>query len=166
MCLKINSIINNKNLPMKTIQKIVTFSCIILSVNTISAQFGNNGMGNPNRMNQMNNGMGMPNQNNQSAPKEVPVAVTVEKIMENLKTELTLDELQVIAISNIMTESVKKSDVLRKKEMPQEDKIKEMQAESEATDIKIMYLLYKNLKVKYSELVKERKKRFEAFSGK
>jgi hypothetical protein len=151
---------------MKTFQKIVTFGCIVLTVNTISAQFGNNGMGNPNRMNQMNNGMGMPNQNNQSAPKEVPVAVTVGKIMENLKTELTLDELQVIAISNIMTESVKKSEVLRKKEMPQEDKIKEMQAESEATDIKIMYLLYKNQKEKYSELVKERKKRFEAFSGK
>lgn len=149
---------------MKTIQKIVTFGCIVLTVNTISAQFGNNGMGNPNRMGQMNNSM--PNQNNQSASKEVPVAVTVGKIMENLKTELTLDELQVIAISNIMTESVKKSDVLRKKEMPQEDKIKEMQAEAEATDIKIMYLLYKNQKEKYSELVKERKKRFEAFSDK
>ncbi len=152
---------------MRISRKIITFGCIVLAVNAASAQFGNNGMGNPNRMNQMNNGMGMSNQNNnQSAPKEVPVAVTVGKIMENLKTELTLDELQVIAISNIMTESVKKSDVLRKKEMPHEDKIKEMQAESEATDIKIMYLLYKNQKVKYSELVKERKKRFEAFSGK
>lgn len=149
---------------MKTIQKIVTFGYIVLTVNTISAQFGNNGMGNPNRMGQMNNSM--PNQNNQSAPKEVPVAVTVGKIMENLKTELTLDELQVIAISNIMTESVKKSEVLRKKEMPQEDKMKEMQAEADATDIKIMYLLYKNQKVKYTELVKERKKRFEAFSDK
>lgn len=149
---------------MKTIQKIITFGCIVLSVSSISAQFGNNGRGNQNRMGQMNNGM--PNQNNQSAPKEVPVEVTVSKIIENLKKELTLDELQVIAISNIMTESVKKSDVLRKKEMPQEDKINEMQAEAEATDMKIMYLLYKNQKEKYSELVKERKKRFEAFSDK
>ncbi len=149
---------------MKTFQKMVTFGCIVLAANAASAQFGNNGMGNPNRMNQMNNGMGMPNQNNQSVPKEVPVAVTVGKIMENLKTELTLDELQEIAISNIMTESVKKSEVLRKKEMPQEDKMKEMQAEADATDIRIMYLLYKNQKVKYTELVKERKKRFEAFS--
>ena len=151
---------------MKTIQKIVTFGCIVLAVNTISAQFGNNGMGNPNRMNQMNNGMGMPNQNNQSAPKEVPVEVTVSKIIENLKTELTLDELQVIAISNIMTESVKKNEVLRRKEMPQEDKIKEMQAETEATDIKVMYLLYKNQKEKYNTLIEDRKKRFKAITNK
>lgn len=153
-----------KILDMKTIQRTAIIGFMVLSIHSISAQYGNNGYGGSNRMNQMNSGI--PSNNHESSPKEIPVEVTVGKIMERLKTELTLDELQVIAISNIMTESVKNGEVLRKKEMSQEDKIKEMQAEAEATDIKIMYLLYKNQKEKYSTLIEDRKKRFEALSDK
>lgn len=148
---------------MQTIQRTAIIGFMVLSMNSISAQYGNNGYGGSNRMNQMNSGIPS---GGQQSPKEIPVEVTVGKIMERLKTELTLDELQVIAISNIMTESVKKGEVLSKKEMPQEDKIKEMQAEAEATDIKVMYLLYKNQKEKYTILIEDRKKRFEALTNK
>lgn len=147
---------------MKTIQKIAIVY-IVFCINSTSAQYRNNAYGN-NSMSQMNRGI-MQN-NNQQTQKEIPVEVTVGKIMENLKTELALDELQVIAISNIMTESVKNGEALKKKEMSQDDKIKEMQADAEATDIKIMYLLYKNQKEKYTSLIAERKKRFEALSDK
>jgi hypothetical protein len=50
-------------------------------------------------------------------PKEVPVEVTVGKIMERLKPDLILDELQVIAISNILTESIKSQGMLIKAEV-------------------------------------------------
>ncbi|PWA07467.1 hypothetical protein [Flavobacterium psychrotolerans] len=151
---------------MKTIQKILSGAFIILFITTTSAQYGNNGYGNryggSNRMSQMNSGMNQGSR--QETKKEVPIELTVGKIMDNLKTELTLDELQVIAISNIMTESVKTQEVLIKKEGSQEDKLKEIQALSETTDLKIMYLLYKNQKEKYSKLIEERKKRMEMIS--
>lgn len=143
---------------MKTI---LASAFLLLSICTISAQYGggmNRGMGG--MSGGMNRGM------SQDKPKEIPIEETVGKIMENLKKELSLDELQVIAISNIITENVKNGEVLRKKEMTQEDKIKEMHAEADATDIKIMYLLYKNQKEKYTALLEERKKRFEALSDK
>ena len=148
---------------MKTIQTVIVSAFILLSINTISAQFGNNGFGGGNnRMGQMNRGMSQP-----SLPetrKEVPIEDIVSKVMVKLKTELTLDELQVIAISNIMTEAVKSQEALRKKESSQEDKMIETKALSEATDLKIMYLLYKEQKVKYKVLVDERNKTMDAMS--
>jgi len=93
---------------MKTIQKILACAFILLSVNTISAQYGNygyGGYGGSNRMGQMNRGMSQPMRT--ETKKEVPVEDIVNKVMAKLKTELTLDELQVIAISNIMTDAVK-----------------------------------------------------------
>jgi hypothetical protein len=47
-----------------------------------------------NQMSQMNQ--------NHSKPKEILIEVTVAKIMENIKIELELDQLQEIAISNVV----------------------------------------------------------------
>jgi hypothetical protein len=93
----------------------------------------------------------------QDKPKEIPVEVTVGKIIERIKPELTLDELQVIAISNILTESIKTQGMLIKAEVSQDDKIKNIKALSETTDRKIMELLNKDQKEKYIALNEEAK---------
>jgi hypothetical protein len=57
--------------------------------------------------------------------------------MERLKPDLILDELQV-AISNILTESIKSQGMLIKAEVSQEEKIKTSPVLSETTDRKII----------------------------
>ena len=117
--------------------------------------FGNNGMG-------MGGNRRMNNTMDQSRapekPKEIPVEVTVGKVMEKLKPELTLDALQTIAISNILTESIKTQGMLIKAEVSHEDKIKNINDLSETTDRKIMELLNKDQKEKYILINEEAKK--------
>lgn len=126
----------------------------------ISAQYGNggynNGYGNNYGSNRRMNS-GMDQTRTQEKPKEIPVEVTVGKIMERLKPELILDELQAIAISNILNESIRTQGMLIKAEVSQEDKIKNIQALSETTDRKIMELLNKDQKEKYIALNEEAK---------
>jgi hypothetical protein len=144
---------------MKIIQKLFVIVFLLLSICTISAQYNNgyggngyggNGYG---RMSQMNSGMGQ----EPSKPKEIPVEVTVGKIMEKLKTEINLDELQVIAISNILTESIRSQGIIIKQENSQADKIKDIKALSDITDSKVMVLLNKDQKEKYIALTEELK---------
>ncbi len=141
---------------MKHIQSILIFAFVLLSSNIISAQYGNggynNGYGSNRRMNS-----GMDQTRTQEKPKEIPVEVTVGKIMERLKPELILDELQAIAISNILNESIRTQGILIKAEVSQEDKIKNIQALSEVTDRKIMELLNKDQKEKYTAMNEEAK---------
>jgi len=131
---------------------------MLLSIDTASAQYGNNGYSNGgggggygrnNRMNQMPQGP------SQDKPKEIPVEVTVGKIMEKLKPELNLDVLQEIAISNVLIESIRSQGILLKAETAQEQKIKEIQALSETTDRKINDFLNEDQKVKYKALNEE-----------
>jgi hypothetical protein len=139
---------------MKTIQIVFVLALMLLSINTVSAQYGNNGYGNNgygnngrnNRMNQMPQGP------SQDKPKEIPVEVTVGKIMEKLTPELNLDVLQEIAISNVITESMRSQGILLKAETSQEQKVKEIQALSETTDRKINEFLNEDQKIKYKEL--------------
>jgi hypothetical protein len=139
---------------MKTIQIVFVLALMLLSINTVFAQYGNNGYGNNgygnngrnNRMNQMPQGP------SQDKPKEIPVEVTVGKIMEKLTPELNLDVLQEIAISNVITESMRSQGVLLKAETSQEQKVKEIQALSETTDRKINEFLNEDQKIKYKEL--------------
>jgi predicted nucleotidyltransferase len=100
---------------------------------------------------------GMDQSRAQDKPKEIPVEVTVGKIIEKIKPELTLDALQEIAISNILMESIKTQGMLIKAEVSQEDKIKNIQALSEVTDRKIMELLNKDQKEKYTAMNEEAK---------
>lgn len=147
---------------MKTIQSILVGAFVLLSINTISAQYGNSGYGNgygnsyggSGGMNRMNGG-GMSQDRSHDKPKEIPVEVTVGKIMEKLKTELNLDALQEIAISNVLTESIKTQGVLIKAESSQEQKIKEIQALSETTDRKVKEFLNDDQKEKYKVFKEE-----------
>lgn len=146
---------------MKTIQKLFVIAFLLLSINNLTAQYnngyggnqyGNNGYGS-NGYGRMNSGMGQ----EPSKPKEIPVEVTVGKIIEKLKTEIDLDELQVIAISNILTESIRSQGIIIKQESSQADKIKNIKALSDITDAKVMVLLNKDQKEKYIALTEELK---------
>jgi hypothetical protein len=75
-------------------------------------------------------------------PKEIPVEVTVGKIMENFKSQLNLDALQEIAISNVLTDSMRSQGILLKAETGQEQKTK-IAALSETMDRKINEFLMK-----------------------
>lgn len=145
---------------MKPMKFLLFVLFIVLFSNTVSAQFGNggfdNGFGNNNGNNRrMNNTMDQAR--TQEKPREIPVEVTVAKIVEKIKVELILDELQVIAISNILTESIKTQGMLIKAEVSQEEKIKNITVLSETTDRKIMELLNKDQKEKYIALNEEAK---------
>ena len=141
---------------MKLIQSLLIFAFVLLSTNTISAQYGNGGYGNGYGSNRrMNSGMDQTRAIDK--PKEIPVEVTVGKIIEKIKPELSLDALQEIAISNILVESIKTQGMLIKAEVSQEDKIKNIQALSEVTDRKIMELLNKDQKEKYTAMNEEAK---------
>jgi len=144
---------------MKSIQTLFVLALMLLSINSVSAQYGNNGYGggyggggygsgygNSGRMSQMNQGP------SHDKPKEIPIEVTVGKIMEKLKPELNLDALQEIAISNVITESIRSQGILLKAESSQEQKIEEIKALSETTDRKINEFLNEDQKVKYKAL--------------
>jgi hypothetical protein len=136
---------------MKTSNLILACSFVLFSMNSTYAQFGNNGFGNG--MNRQNNGMNQMSQMNQGSQQETPVEVPVEKIadeiMKRMKPEINLDELQVIAISNVLKESIRTQRVLLKQNFNQEDQVKNFEALSETTDRKIGEFLNKVQKEKY-----------------
>lgn len=153
---------------MKSIQKIIAIAIVFLCSNHINAQYGNqNGYGNQGgyggnrRMNSMNS---MSNMNRPETKKEIPIEETVGKIVEKLKTELTLDALQEVAIAQIFTTSMKAEGVVMKKEDSDDKKIADIQVLSENTDRKIMELLNKDQKIKYLKLTEEKRDRLDKLS--
>jgi hypothetical protein len=146
---------------MKTIQSITLILFVLFSINIVSAQYGNNGYGG-NGMNQRGNGMNqmgssMGQQSQPEKPKEIPAEVTVANVMEEMKPALNLDELQVIAISNVLIESIRTQGVLLKQEYSQEDQMKNFQALAETTDRKINQFLSQEQKEKYVLFREDRK---------
>lgn len=151
---------------MKTTHTFLACLFMLLSITAVSAQYGGNGYGNNgyggsggyNRgggMNQMGGGM---NQNSQpEKPKEVPVEETVALVIEQMKPALNLDELQTIAISNVLKESIRTQGVLLKQDFSNEDQIKNFQALSETTDRKINQFLSPEQKEKYLAFKEDRK---------
>lgn len=144
---------------MKTVQAAFVYF-FLLSFGTISAQYGNNGYGNNgygNNGNGRGNSMNQMNQNREpEKPKEIPVEVTVGKIMERMKASLELDALQEIAIANVITESLRSQGILMKDESNQEQKVKEYEALSETTDRKIKEFLNADQIEKYKALKEDR----------
>lgn len=138
---------------MKIVQSVLVGVFMILSINTISAQYGNNGYGgggyggNGYGSGRMNSSMDQTR--SQEKPKEIPVEETVGKIMARLKPALVLDELQEIAISNILIENIKRQGVILKQETNQSDQMKDIQILSENTERKIVELLNDDQKEKY-----------------
>ena len=143
---------------MKYTQTFLVCLFLVLCISPISAQYSGNGYGNNgygggggyNRgggINQMGGGM---NQGAQpEKPKEVPVETTVALIIEQMKPALNLDELQTIAISNVLEESLRTQGVLLKQDFSNEDQVKNFKALSETTDRKINQFLSPEQKEKY-----------------
>jgi hypothetical protein len=146
---------------MKIVQSLLVGAFMLLSINTIFAQYGNNSYGgggygrNGYGSGRMNSGMDQTR--SQEKPKEIPVEETVGKIMIRLKPALVLDELQEIAIANILTESIKQQGVILKQETNQSDQIKNIQILSENAERKIVELLNDDQKEKYKVLKEESK---------
>ena len=144
-------------MKMNYFQSLTVIAFLLFFNNIVSAQFNNDGYGNGYGGNgRMNNTMDQTR--TPQKPKEVPVEVTVGKVMERLKPELVLDELQAIAISNILTESIKSQGMLIKAEVSHEDKVNNIKALSETTDKKIMEFLNKEQKEKFILMNEEVKK--------
>jgi hypothetical protein len=154
---------------MKTTKTFLASLFLILSVTTISAQYGNNGYGgggyggngyggngygSGNGMNQMG---GMNQGGQPEKPKEIPPEETAATIMEDMKPALGLDELQTIAISNVLIESIKTQGRILKQDTTQDEQMKDFKLLSENTDRKIMDFLNKDQKDKYLAFKEERK---------
>jgi hypothetical protein len=152
----------------KTFKTVLFVAFLFLSANTITAQYGNgyggNGYGGNNRSGQMNQMSSQMNQGSQNpAPKAIPVEVTTAKIMAFYKKELNLDALQEVVLTNIYIKSIKKEDaLLQKKEMSDEDKLKEFKVLGELTDLEVMGILNKDQKAKYKILSEDRKNKMES----
>ncbi len=140
------------------------FCTFLFSINTITAQYGNNGYGN--NGNGYGNGYGnnrgsQMNQMNQnptpSAPKPVPAEKTAAKIVDYYKKELTLDSLQELVLNNIFTKALKAQEKVEKQEMNDDDKLKEYTVLAEMTDLQVMEILNKEQKGKYQLLKDEQK---------
>ena len=159
---------------MKTTKTFLASLFMLLSITTISAQYGNNGYGgggyggngyggngyggngygSGNGMNQMG---GMNQRSEPEKPKEIPAEVTVAKVMEDMKPAVELDELQVIAISNVLIESINTQGRILKQDTTQDEQMKDFQALSENTDRQIMNFLNTDQKVKYLAFKEDRK---------
>lgn len=81
----------------------------------------------------------------------------IDQIMIKLKSSLTLDDLQFIAIKNEITSNSKNIDIVMKKEDSEEDKSKEIKALRDRTDLVINSYLNKAQKEKYIALKEESK---------
>jgi hypothetical protein len=159
----------------KAFKTVLFVAFLFLSTNTITAQYGNgyggngyggNGYGGNGYGGYRNSSQNQMNQLSQTptqfTPKEVPAEVTAAKIVEYYKKELNLDALQEVVITNIYTKSLKKQDVLLKKEISDEDKTKEFKVLSEMTDLEVMEILNKDQKAKYKVLSEDRKNKIES----
>ncbi|MES2747035.1 MAG: hypothetical protein V4648_01575 [Bacteroidota bacterium] len=79
-------------------------------------------------------------------------AKNIEQTMTKLKNDLQLDELQFIAIKQIIIESIRTEGIILKKEESNDDKMKAIGALSETTDAKIKALLNKTQLEKFIQL--------------
>ncbi|MBF4493478.1 hypothetical protein IRZ83_15050 [Flavobacterium sp. JLP] len=137
--------------------------------NSASAQYGggyNNGYGGGGYG--RGGGMGMDRsmmagqQGTPSKPKEIPAEETAAKIVEQMKPEVNLDELQAIAIANVLADSMKEQGILLKNEgSSQDQKLEQINALRESTNKKIIAFLNKDQVEKFNTFManfKEMKK--------
>lgn len=157
---------------MRTRHTFLVFAFILLSITSVSAQYGGNGYGGGyggngyggngygGGMNRM--GSAMNQQSQPEKPKEIPADVTAAKIVEEMKPALNLDDLQVIAITNVLIESINTQGRILKQDTTQDEQIKDFQALSESTDRKINQFLSKEQKEKYLVFKEDRKNQKKA----
>jgi len=136
---------------MKTF--LILLSFLLLSTISVSAQY-NNGY-NAGYGNMRNNGI--PSSPAKVSPETIEKEKTerIEKIVSNLKDELSLDELQVIAIRNEVIKSNKNIEILMKSDISDEDKTAEYKAIQEKADKSILSYLNPIQKELYQKLKEE-----------
>lgn len=134
---------------MKKINLFLTCVFLLLSI----SNFAQNGM------NRTNESMEETNRKNQKEEFEKTKNQNIDKTVAGLKKDLQLDALQEIAIKQLLNENIAAQGVIVKKEENQEEKIKALKSLSETTDTKIMALLNKVQKEKYTELKETKKKK-------
>lgn len=142
---------------MKIVQSLAISAFVLLSIQTVSAQYGNNGYGGGGYGGSGRVNSGMNQDRSQDKPREIPAEETISKIMLKLKPAIGLDELQEIAISNILLESIKRQGIILKQETNQSDQMKDIQILSENTERKVVELLNEDQKEKYKIFSEESK---------
>lgn len=150
---------------MKPIQNLILLVFTLFCFNSVSAQYGNGynngygggGYGGGNGYGGRGGGMGMDRsmmqgpQGNTSKPKEVPPEETAARIVEQMQPVVNLDELQVIAITNVFADSMREQGILLKSESSSQDqKIEQMKALRESTTKKVTAFLNKDQVEKYT----------------
>lgn len=162
---------------MKPTHTLLFLVFTLFCFSSVSAQYGgyNNGYGGGGYGSGYGRGggMGMDRsmmggpQGNTSKPKEVPVEETAAKIVEQMKPEVNLDELQAIAITNVLADSMKEQGVLLKNESSSQDqKLEQIKALRDSTTKKITAFLnpdqiekYTNFMANFKEIKKPKSKK-------
>lgn len=140
---------------MKKTKTFLVFTFFLFSITSVFAQYGNsygNGYGNGNGYGSGYGRQRLDSEMGNTAPekpKEIPVEETVGKIMERMKVAVNLDALQEIAISNVLTESIREQGVLLKQNYSQDEQLKNFKVLAETTDRKINQFLNPDQKEKY-----------------
>jgi hypothetical protein len=159
---------------MKPTHTLFILAFTLFCFNSVSAQYGNGynngygggGYGRGGGMGMDRSMMGGP-QPNTSKPKEIPAEETAAKIVEQMKPEVKLDDLQAIAITNVIADSMREQGVLLKNENSSQDqKIEQMTALRESTTKKITSFLnpdqiekYTNFMANFKEIKKTKNKK-------
>ena len=136
---------------MKTL-KTLLFALLILSSAAFSQNFNQNGYG-------VNQDLGRNSSPSKPSQQDIDEnnSKQLDRFMEQLKKELSLDELQTIAIRNEVITNRKNVEILMKKESSEEEKSKQIKAMMDRTDVTINSYLNKDQKEKYKILTEKMK---------
>ena len=132
--------------------KTLLFSLLILSSAAFAQNFNQNGYG-------VNQDLGRNSSPSKPSQQDIDEnnSKQLDRFMEQLKKELSLDELQTIAIRNEVTTNRKNVEILMKKENSEEEKSKQIKAMMDRTDVTINSYLNKDQKEKYKILTEKMK---------
>ena len=136
---------------MKTL-KTLLFSLLILSSAAFAQNFNQKGYG-------VNQDLGRNSSPSKPSQQDIDEnnSKQLDRFMEQLKKELSLDELQTIAIRNEVITNRKNVEILMKKESYEEEKSKQIKAMMDITDVTINSYLNKDQKEKYKILTEKMK---------
>lgn len=152
---------------MKPIQKLII---VILLFCSFPSAFAQSGYEDPYGANSNNGATGygrrknMPLRDISKLPKKEQEKIhddTAAKTITRLKTELNLDELQLIMVTKIINETQKKQNAIAASDYSEDDKITETETLLAGTDREIMSYLNKSQKEKFAFLIQERANKFE-----
>lgn len=140
--------------------EILFFALLLGSTTASFAQYGN--YNSVTRYGGVDRDLAGDNNHAQAAPSAEEIEKNrnerIGKFIEKMKEGLTLDELQVIAIRNELVKNEKSIEIIIKKEdIPQEEKTEEIKAITGKTEIIIKSYLNKGQKEKYDVFMEEMK---------